>query len=112
MTEKDFVESFLEAVKDQWNKEDNSVNFWEIGYKKIKSEKQKIAIVLGWVDEYGLCVKMAMQPNDSIMQCDYDIDWNEIEPSEELIKYENDDQIKNIAKRIYNEAIDIVENKS
>lgn len=110
MTEKDFVESFLEAVKDQWNKEDNGVNFWEIG--NIKSEKRKVAIVLGWVDEYGLCVKIATQPNNSMMQCDYDIDWDEVEPSEELIKYENDDQMRSIAKRIYNEAIDIVENKS
>ena len=46
------------------------------------------AIVLGWsngfdpdeTDDYAdgtyrLCVKLAYQPSDSLLQCDYDIDW-------------------------------------
>ena len=59
-----------------WLDTDNNRNDW--------------AIVLGWADgfeEYDneedvlldgtwhLCAKIAYQPHNSIMQCDYDIDW-------------------------------------
>lgn len=46
------------------------------------------AIVLGWSDgfesnpddpctdgTYRLCAKLAYQPNNSMLQCDYDVDW-------------------------------------
>ena len=45
-----------------WNLDtDNNGNNW--------------AIVLGFDSEDNICVKLAYQPNNSIMQCDYDIDW-------------------------------------
>ena len=56
---------------------------------KIKHIKQNVwAIVLGYSDGFepepnnpyrkgdcNLCIKLAFQPNNSVMQCDYDIDW-------------------------------------
>lgn len=57
-----------------WLDEDDKGNSW--------------AIVLGWTDGFDkdpndnnldgtwrICVKLAFQPWNSIMQCDYDVDW-------------------------------------
>lgn len=57
-----------------WLDEDDKGNSW--------------AIVLGWADGFEedpndnnldgtwrICVKLAFQPWNSIMQCDYDVDW-------------------------------------
>lgn len=47
-------------------------------YLDTTDEQNNWAIVLGWMTYDGaeeLCVKLAYQPNNSLMQCDYDIDW-------------------------------------
>lgn len=62
--------------------------FWYLGNDKANNNW---AIVLGWSDgfndpepdedasyqyeSYHICIKLAYQPDNSIMQCDYDVDW-------------------------------------
>ena len=55
-----------------------------------KGIDKNVSIVLGWQDGYDkeddnyysdgyrLCVKVGYQPVNSIMQCDYDIDFNQV----------------------------------
>lgn len=49
-------------------------NDWAIvlGYNKGYDNTEQDEFSDG---EYRLCLKLAYQPNNSIMQCDYDIDW-------------------------------------
>lgn len=84
MKKEKFLESFINAVNKisqhkqgcyyWWLDTDNNGNNW--------------AIVLGWQDGYEedntdelsdktwhLAAKVAYQPRNSIMQCDYDVDW-------------------------------------
>lgn len=62
--------------------------FW-LNPKEI--DGKRFAIVIGWLNGFDehendnfcdkgfrLCVKVAYQSVDSIMQCDYDIDWDEV----------------------------------
>ena len=59
--------------------------YWKLD---VDSNGNQWAIVLGWQDGYEedetddctdgtwrLCAKLAYQPVNSMMQCDYDIDW-------------------------------------
>ena len=55
-----------------------------------KGINKNVSIVLGWQDGYDkeddnyysdgyrLCVKVGYQPVNSIMQCDYDLDFNQV----------------------------------
>ena len=55
-----------------------------------KGINKNVSIVLGWQDDYDkeddnyysdgyrLCVKIGYQPVNSIMQCDYDVDFNQV----------------------------------
>ena len=55
-----------------------------------KDISKNVSIVLGWQDGYDkeddnyysdgyrLCVKVGYQPVNSIMQCDYDVDFNQV----------------------------------
>ena len=55
-----------------------------------KGINKNVSIVLGWQDGYDkeddnyysdgyrLCVKVGYQPVNSIMQCDYDVDFNQV----------------------------------
>lgn len=55
-----------------------------------KDINKNVSIVLGWQDGYDkeddnyysdgyrLCVKVGYQPVNSIMQCDYDVDFNQV----------------------------------
>ena len=60
-------------------------------WKVCSQGDQDIAVVLGWTkfpdeddsckdkyydDDFRLAVKIGYQPSDSIMQCDYDVDFN------------------------------------
>lgn len=70
-------------------KENGGCYYWKFANREAKN----IAVVLGWsaygkqneadVDkytdgEYQLAVKVAYQPDNSIMQCDYEIDWQQV----------------------------------
>lgn len=55
-----------------------------------KGINKNVSIILGWQDGYDkeddnyysdgyrLCVKVGYQPVNSIMQCDYDVDFNQV----------------------------------
>ena len=51
----------------------NDIGTWYIELDVINGNRW--AIALSWINEYELYAKIAYQPSNSIMQCDYDIDW-------------------------------------
>lgn len=82
----DFKEAFAKAVEGLKAGEEGTYYWW---LKRNDRHNNDWAIVLGWgegFDEeennpcrkngYGICVKIAYQPSNAIMQCDYGIDWN------------------------------------
>ena len=79
------VNKFINAVADMKNTKANGTYHWILGRDENDNDW---AIVLGWADGFDaeendactdgtwrLCVKLAYQPCNSLMQCDYDIDW-------------------------------------
>lgn len=84
MTKDELLRKFIKAVK---NAKENKMGtyYWAL---PIEDSKNNWAIVLGYSDGFDeteqdeftdgtrrLCAKFAFQPNNSIMQCDYDVDW-------------------------------------
>lgn len=79
------ISEFANAVDDMQKTKFDGVYYWNLG----RDEKRNYwAIVLGWADgfeanenddcmdgTYRLCVKLAYQPWNSLLQCGYDIDW-------------------------------------
>lgn len=69
-TPKSLYDGFAKAVG-QLKDGDNGVHYW-----KLANTNGNIwAIVLGRTDDDYIAVKVAFQPNNSIMQCDYSVDW-------------------------------------
>lgn len=64
---------------------------WESGYESDKSDPFSY-------DEMHLAMKLAYQPQNSIMQCDYDIDWlmpydpetSAVDDNEETVYHDTD----------------------
>lgn len=85
MDEARLINKFTKAVEDMiWGKHSGTYH-WTLGRDENGNDW---AIVLGWADGFDteenddctlgtwrLCVKLAYQPWNSLMQCDYDIDW-------------------------------------
>ena len=85
MNKEKLVKEFVVAVEDMKKTKSNGTYYWTLR----EDDKGNVwAIVLGWADGFDateqddcmdgtwrLCAKLAYQPNNSIMQCDYDIDW-------------------------------------
>ena len=57
-------------------------------YQQVGTSKngKDIYLVFAWVDELGLCAKLAI--NDSSLQCDYDYDWSYLISNDEYIGWE------------------------
>lgn len=85
MNKKRLVNEFVNAVSEMRKTHGNGTYSWILGED---DKGNNWAIVLGWADGFyedpddnntvgtwRLCAKLAYQPNNSIMQCDYDIDW-------------------------------------
>lgn len=85
MNKKELIKSFTKAVEDMKRNKSNGTYYW---YLNRNTNGNDWAIVLGWSDgfdadesddctdgTYRLCTKIAYQSSNSIMQCDYDIDW-------------------------------------
>lgn len=85
INKKTLIEAFTKAVENMRKYHENGTYYWHLGRDE---NNNNWAIVLGWAngfeeDEnddyssgtYRLCTKLAYQSNNSIMQCDYDIDW-------------------------------------
>ena len=79
------IDEFVSAVEDMQRTKFNGTYHWILGRDENGNDW---AIVLGWEDGFDaeedddctdgtwrLCVKLAYQPWNSLMQCDYDIDW-------------------------------------
>ena len=85
MNKEKLVKEFTNAVIDMRKNHPNGTYHWHLD---TDDNGNDWAIVLGWADgfeedptddctdgTYRLCAKLAYQPHNSIMQCDYDIDW-------------------------------------
>lgn len=83
-TKKDLYVGFEKAI-DKLKNGGSGVYYWRLAY----TNGNVWAIVLGWAEDdneddgtdkchtvgYNIAVKIAFQPNSSIMQSDYSIDW-------------------------------------
>ena len=85
MNKETLIKNFIDAVADMKKTKFNGTYHWILGTDENNNDW---AIVLGWHDGFDaeeqddcmdgtwrLCAKLAYQPNNSIMQCDYDVDW-------------------------------------
>ena len=81
----ELTEKITKAIKEMRSSHDNGTYHWYLGQDKDNNDW---AIVLGWQDGYEedknddctngtwrICIKLAFQPSNSMLQCDYDIDW-------------------------------------
>lgn len=85
----ELIENLINAIKEEDNTDPYEVSGTWSWVLNTDDKRNNWAIVLGWRDghdendhccqysvgEYHLCAKLAYQPSNSIMQCDYDIDW-------------------------------------
>ena len=84
MNKEKFIDSFTNAVKEMAQHKEGCYHWW----LETDNNGNNWAIVLGWQDGYEeddtdelsdgtwhLAAKVAYQPHNSIMQCDYDFDW-------------------------------------
>ena len=101
MTKKQLIKEFKKAVEHMRRTHDNGTYYW---YLHTDENNNDWAIVLGWADGFEaketddcmdgtwrLCTKLAYQPHNSIMQCDYDVDWTM--PYDEDTMEVNDNEI-------------------
>lgn len=85
MNKTKLIKEFTNAVANMKKTHANGTYCWILDTDENNNDW---AIVLGWAygfeaDEtddcmdgkWRLCTKLAYQPNNSLMQCDYDIDW-------------------------------------
>ena len=85
MSKRELIKEFTDAVISMRKTHENETYYWILGTDESNNDW---AIVLGWSDGFEadetddcmdgtwrLCTKLACQPSNSIMQCDYDIDW-------------------------------------
>ena len=81
----ELIEKISKAIKEMRSSHDNGTYYWYLGQDDKNNDW---AIVLGWqdgyeedknddctVDTWRICIKLAFQPSNSMLQCDYDIDW-------------------------------------
>ena len=81
----ELIEKICKAIKEMRTSHDNGTYYWYLGQDDNNNDW---AIVLGWQDGYEedknddctngiwrICLKLAYQPSNSMLQCDYNIDW-------------------------------------
>lgn len=85
INKKELTEQISKAIKEMRSSHANGTYHWYLGQDDNNNDW---AIVLGWQDGYEedknddcmqdtwrICLKLAYQPSNSMLQCDYDIDW-------------------------------------
>lgn len=77
MNKETTINAFVNAVKDMEATHFEGTYHW---YLDTDDNGNDWAIVMAYMDYDGegnesLCAKLAYQPSNSIMQCDYDVDW-------------------------------------
>ena len=93
------INSFINAVKEMAQHKEGCCHWW----LETDNNGNNWAIVLGWQDGYEeddtdelsdgtwhLAAKVAYQPHNSIMQCDYDVDWDMPYDEETMEVYDNE----------------------
>ena len=70
-------DDFIKTVRDfRRRNETCGTVHWVLGNDGTRT----LALVIGWLDygkgSCGLAAKIAVQPRNSIMQCDYELDWD------------------------------------
>ena len=81
----ELTEKISKAIKELRSSHDCGTYYWYLGQDDNNNDW---AIVLGWQDGYEedkhddctdgtwrICIKLAFQPSNSMLQCDYNIDW-------------------------------------
>jgi hypothetical protein len=94
------TKEFMKAVGEMRRTHGNGTYYWTLGED---DNGNTWAIVLGWADGFDeepnddctdgtwrLCAKLAYQPNNSLMQCDYDVDWDMPYDEETMEVYDNE----------------------
>ena len=112
INKKEFAKDLKEAT--EWladNKKSGGCYRFHTVEMDDKDINKNVSIVLGWTDGFDakeqdkysddtwrLAVKVGYQPVNSMMQCDYDIDFNQVYDKKtgdvydtEIVLYENDD---------------------
>lgn len=82
---RNLIESFIKAVKEMSQDKEGGCCYWILD---ADNNGNNWAIIIGWQDGFEedaedklsdgtwhLCTKVAYQPHNSLMQCDYMIDW-------------------------------------
>jgi len=85
MNKETLIKQFDKAIAEMRQTHNNGTYHWKLA---IDDNNNQWAIVLGWADGFDeepeddctdgtwrLCAKLAYQPTNSMMQCDYGIDW-------------------------------------
>ena len=101
MNRKNLISEFINAVENERKTHNDGTHYWILGKDK---DRNNWAIVLGWAfgfkadkdddckdGTHRLCVKLAYQPWNSLVQCDYDWDW--LMPYDEESREVNDTEI-------------------
>lgn len=107
------LKEFTNAVEEMKKNHESGTYYWYLGF----DGKNNWAIVLGWSDGFEpdatdpcmdgtwrLCAKMAYQHSNSIMQCDYDIDW--LMPYDEITEEVDDNEVPIYPNTDLTETID------
>ena len=81
----ELTEKISRTIQEMRTTHEDDTYYWYLGQD---DKNNNWAIVLGWQDGYEkdenddcldgtwrICIKLAFQPSNSILQCDYDIDW-------------------------------------
>lgn len=123
-TPKSLYDGFAKAI-DQLKDGGDGVHYWRLA----NTDGNVWAIVLGWAEDdneddgtdkchkvgYNVAVKIAFQPNNSMMQCDYYVDWQlpydkesgEVEDCEWLLSdKDNPSEIQDFILKCWNENKD------
>lgn len=76
MNKENIINAFVNAVKDMTATHFDGTYHWHLNTDENNNDW---AIVMAYMDYDGdgdcLYAKLAYQPSNSIMQCDYDVDW-------------------------------------
>ena len=95
-------DKIIGMVRDALESKDHSMTWF---YDLVVKDGKRWAFVVAWMDwdgngEWNLYGKVAYQPINSIMQCDYDIDWRypmtedgECDDNEVTLAYENSESV-------------------
>ena len=84
MEKQKLAKELFAAIEQMRENHDDNLYYWIVD----RDDSKNWAVVLGWCDgfdenevddcmdgTYRMCVKLAYQSVNSVMQCDYDIDW-------------------------------------